>query len=62
MLFLLLPNLLNINHLPLPTCNRCVQHAKSHGQVRRAHKLNAIRSEIHLIEVKIVKTLGLDLM
>ena len=28
-----------------------VQHARSHGQVRRAHKPNANKSEIHLIEV-----------
>ena len=29
-----------------------VQHARSHGQVRRAHELNANKREIHLTEVK----------
>ena len=29
-----------------------VQHARSHGQVCRAHKFNASKREIHLIEVK----------
>jgi len=29
-----------------------VQHASCHGQVRRAHELNANKKEIHLIEVK----------
>jgi len=28
-----------------------VQHARSHGQVRRAHELNANKREIHLIEL-----------
>ena len=45
---------------PLPTKSRPpstphsqqVQHARSHGQVRRAHKLNANKREIHLIAVK----------
>jgi len=29
-----------------------VQHARSHGQVRRAHELSANKREIHLIVVK----------
>jgi hypothetical protein len=29
-----------------------VQYARSHGQVHRAHELNANKREIHLIEVK----------
>ena len=29
-----------------------VQQARSHGQVRRAHELNASKREIHLVEVK----------
>jgi hypothetical protein len=29
-----------------------VQHARSHGQVRRAHELTANKRETHLIEVK----------
>jgi len=37
-----------------------VQYAIPHGQVRRAYELNAYKREIRLIEVKIVKTLGLD--
>jgi len=45
---------------PLPTKSKPpstrhlqqVQHAKSHGQVRRAHKINANKREVHLIEVK----------
>ena len=45
---------------PLPTKSKSpstphlqqVQHARSHGQVRRAHELNAYKREIHLIEVK----------
>ena len=35
MLFWLLSYLLNLNHLPLPTCNRC---SRSHGQVHRAQE------------------------
>jgi len=45
---------------PLPTKSKPpftphlqqVQHAKSHGQVRRAHELDANKREIHLIKVK----------
>ena len=45
---------------PLPTKSKPpstphlqqVQHARSHGQVRRAHELNANKREIHLTEVK----------
>ena len=44
---------------PLPTKSKPytphlqqVQHARSHGQVRRAHELNATKRKIHLKEVK----------
>ena len=45
---------------PLPTKSKPpstphlqqVQYARSHGQVHRAHELNANKREIHLIEVK----------
>ncbi len=29
-----------------------VQHARSHGELRRAHKLKAYKREVHLIKVK----------
>jgi len=58
-LFWLLPYLLNLNHLASTPHLQQVQHARSHGQVRRAHELNVNKRELHLIG-SIVKTLGLD--
>ena len=52
---------------PLPTKSKPpstphlqqVQHARYHGQVRRAHVLNTHKREIYLIEVKYCEDTGL---
>jgi len=57
MLFWLLPYLLNLNHLPLPTCNRCSM-LDLMDKCAELTSLKLIRGKLHLIEVKIAKTLA----
>ena len=49
---ILVPPLPTKSRQPSTSHSQQVQHARSHGQVRRAHKFNANKREIHLIEVK----------